>query len=140
MKKFICVTVCLLLVSGVLLLGFGGFGSNVKNAVTRDVPSEIYSEEDIEAAIKTIKTEFAFHWRGCELLEIYYAGDEMTAECQEWAERYDADEAIVLKSTFKVNKRDSAATLNEGATYDWWNWILVRGDGGRWRHVDHGFI
>ena len=139
MKKATIIILSVLL--AVVLFFFGlGFGSNVKNAVTRDVPSEIYSEEDIEAAIKTIKTEFAFHWRGCELLEIYYAGDEMTAECQEWAERYDADEAIVLKSTFKVNKRDSAATLNEGATYDWWNWILVRSDGGRWKHVDHGFI
>lgn len=135
MKRCICIVMCVL-----LMLSLSACGDNVRNAKTRDVPSEIYSEADIESAIKTIKTEFAFRWRNCELLEIYYAGDEMTLECQEWAERYDADEAIVLKSTFKVNKSDSSASLQEGATYDWWNWILVRSDGGRWKHVDHGFI
>lgn len=139
MKKTLCIVMCILL-TAVLIFFFAGFGSNVKNAVTRDVSSQIYSEADINSAIKTIKREFAFSWRGCELLEIYYAGDEMTVECREWAERYGADEAIVLISTFKVNRADSAATLNEGATYDWWNWILVRSKGGKWKHVDHGFL
>lgn len=139
MKKAICI-VALLLIAALLVCAFADLGSNVRNAETRDVPSELYTQEDIDSAIKAIKREFAFGWRNCELLEIYYAGDEMTSACQEWAERYDADEAIVLMSAFKVNKRDSAATLNEGATYRQWNWILVRSDGGKWKHVDHGFI
>ena len=140
MKKAICIVLCILL-GGALIVGAAvGFGSNVRNAETRDVPSGLYTQEDIDSAIKAIKREFAFGWRNCELLEIYYAGDEMTSACQEWAERYGADEAIVLMSSFKVNKRDSAATLNEGATYRQWNWILVRSDEGKWKHVDHGFI
>lgn len=140
MKKAVCISVCVLLTVAIVACVLGGFGGNTKNAETHDVPSEFYTQEDIESAIKQIKREFAFGWRGCELLEIYYAGDEMTSACQEWAERYGADEAIVLMSSFKVNKRDSAATLNEGATYKQWNWILVRSDGGKWKHVDHGFI
>lgn len=135
MKKCVCILMCV-----ILMFSFCSCGSNIKDAKTRDVSSELYSKEDIDSAIRTIKTEFAFGWRNCTLLEIYYAGDEMTSECQQWAERYGAHEAIVLRSSFRVNKADGAASLNEGAVYDWWNWILVRAEGGRWKHVDHGFI
>lgn len=134
MKKLICVIMCIF-----ILLSLSGCADNIKDTKTREVPSEIYSQQAIDSAVKTIKTEFVFSWRNCTLIEIYYAGDEITAECQQWAERYDADEAIVLRSSFKVNKADGAQTLNEGATYKW-NWILVRTDGGKWKHVDHGFM
>lgn len=134
MKKTVSVLVIL-----ALLFSFSACGK-VSDAETREVPSEMYTQADIDSAIKVIKREFLF-WNDCTLLEIYYAGDEMTEECQEWAERYDADEAIVLMSSFYVSeKADGGTGLNPGMTYDWWNWILVRTDGGKWKHVDHGFI
>ena len=122
----------------VLLFTFSACGK-VSEAKERDVPSEMYSEDDIASAISTIKREFIF-WDDCTLLEIYYAGDELTKECQEWAERYDADEAIVLMSSFYVGKDRRDVSLNQDSTYKNWNWILVRTGGGRWKHVDHGFL
>ncbi len=133
MKK---ITSFLLLIALLFTLSACG---KVSDAKSRDVTSEMYSQADIDSAINTIKREFLF-WKGCTLLEIYYAGDELTKECQEWAERYDADEAIVLMSSFYVGKDCGDSSLNRDSTYTHWNWILVRTENGKWKHVDHGFL
>lgn len=139
MKKAIVIVLCIIL-GGALLIGvFTDFGSNVRNAETRDVPSELYTKNDIDSAIEQIKREFASGWRGCELLEIYYAGDDVSAEYQEWAERYNADEVIVLLSSFETDSPAGNSGLNSDFTYKNWNWILVRSSGGNWKHVDHGY-
>ena len=44
--------------------------------------------------------EFKKEWSGCTLTEIYYAGDDVSAEYQDWADRQNADEVIVLLSSF----------------------------------------
>ena len=46
---------------------------------------------------------------------------------------------IVLLSSFDVAIFGADKSLNAGDTYDDWNWILVRKDGGEWEHVDHGY-
>ena len=139
MKKAIVIVLCIIL-GGALLIGvFADFGSNVKNAKVYDVPSELYTKDDIDSAIEQIKREFALGWRGCELLEIYYAGDDVSAEYQDWAERYNADEVIVLLSSFETDSPAENSGLNSDFTYKNWNWILVRSSGGNWKHVDHGY-
>ena len=104
----------------------------------KQVPSEIYSQEDIDAAIDVIVKEFNANWTGCTLKEIYYAGDEMVKENESRAADYDADQVIVLLSTFDVGA-DYQGSLEPGSTYKDWNWILVRKAGGEWQHVDHGY-
>ena len=106
--------------------------------VVKPVPSEVYSQEDIDAAIDVIVKEFNADWTGCTLKEIYYAGDEMVKENESRAADYDADQVIVLLSTFDVGA-DYQGSLEPGSTYKDWNWILVRKDGGKWQHVDHGY-
>ena len=103
------------------------------------VESEIYSQEDISLAISTITKEFKVGWSGCTLTEIYYAGDDVSAEYQGWADRYDADEVIVLLSSFDTDYPAGNSGLNSDFTYKDWNWILVRTSGGEWKHVDHGY-
>ena len=139
MKKAICIVLCILLGGALIVCAAVGFGSNVRNAETHDVPSELYTQEDIDSAIEQIKSEFALGWRGCELLEIYYAGDDVSAEYQDWAERYNADEVIVLLSSFETDSPAGNSGLNSDFTYKNWNWILVRSSGGNWKHVDHGY-
>ena len=114
------------------------YGGNVSHAETHEVGSTIYSQEDIGAAIELIEGEFQRSWSGCTLTEIYYAGDEYTSDYQDWADRTGADEVIVLLSSFDVDSSGGDGSLNPNSTYDRWNWILVRTDGGPWRHVDHG--
>ena len=95
--------------------------------------------QDIDAAIGVIKKEFSRNWKGCTLTEIYYAGDDVSQEHAEWAERNGADEVIVLTSSFDVDESGASPTLNPGQTYTRWMWILVRSNGGKWQHVDHGY-
>lgn len=99
----------------------------------------LYSQKEINSAIDVIKKEFEKDWKGCTLKEIHYAGDKISEEHQEFAERYNADEVIVLVSTFDVDESGGDGSLNPNSTYTDWNWILVRKNDGKWKHVDHGY-
>lgn len=133
-KKIAYPILCIL-----LALVLSACGGKVKEANTHEVSSELYSEEDIRAAIDTIKKEFERGWDGCTLTEIYYAGDESSKAHQDWADRNEADEVIVLLSSFDVDSSGGNGSLNPNSTYENWNWILVRTNGGAWKHVDHGY-
>jgi len=134
MKKVIIFLVCT-----VMTLSLCACGGNVKNVNVVDVESEIYTSDDINSAIETIIKEFDKKWKGCTLKEIYYAGDEISPNYQDWADRNNAEEVIVLLSSFDVDSSGGDGALNPNSTYTGWNWILVRNNGGQWRHVDHGY-
>ncbi len=125
MKKITIFLVC-----AVLIFSLSACGGNVKNVNVVDVKSEIYTSDDIESAIDTIKKEFDKDWNGCTLNEIHYAGDETSKDYQDWADRNDADEVIVLLSSFDVDGSGGDGSLNPNSTYDNWMWILVRTNGG----------
>ena len=134
MKKIVCIILCSLLV-----FSLSACGGDISRVNTHNVNSEIYSQEDINAAIDTIKKEFMMNWGGCTLTEIYYAGDDSSKDHQDWADRNNADEVIVLLSSFDVDSSGGDGSLNPNSTYSDWNWILVRTHGGKWQHVDHGY-
>lgn len=106
---------------------------------SKKVKSEMYTEEDIVSAVAIIEEEFKAEWQGCTLTEIYYAGDDNSKEYQDWADRNNADEVIVLISSFNVDDTCTIGSLDKNKTYLGWRWILVRTDGGEWQHVDHGY-
>ena len=134
MKKFIAVLLCV-----VLLFSLSACGGKTDDVTVPFVESKIYSQEDISLAISTITKEFKAGWSGCTLTEIYNAGDDVSAEYQDWAERYNADEVIVLLSSFDTDSPAGNSGLNSDFTYKNWNWILVRTSGSDWKHVDHGY-
>ena len=134
MKKIVCIMLGILLV-----FSLSACGGNVRGVKTHHVDSEMYSQDDINSAIDTIKKEFKNDWKGCTLTEIYYAGDDCSKDHQDWADRNNADEVIVLLSSFDVDSSGADGSLNPNSTYDNWNWILVRTNGGQWQHVDHGY-
>ena len=134
MKKLISAALCML-----LAFTLAACGGNVDQARTHTVDSENYSQAEINAAIGIIKNEFRHDWKGCTLTEIYYAGDAASAEHQDWAARNQADDVLVLLSSFDVDPSGGDGSLNPNSTYENWMWILVRTKGGRWKHVDHGY-
>lgn len=134
MKKIKYVILCIL-----IAIGLTACGGDVSNAKTRNVGSEIYSQEEIDDAVEVIIKEFKSSWKGCTLTDIYYAGDDRIEDYQDWAERNNADEVIVLGSSFDVDSSGGDGALNPDSTYSDWNWILVRKSGGAWKHVDHGY-
>ena len=135
MKKLISVILCVLLLFSLCACNSG----KIDDVKMPFVESEIYSQEDVYLAISTITEEFKKEWNGCTLTEIYYAGDDVSAEYQDWADRHNADEVIVLLSSFDVDSSGGDGSLNSNSTYDNWSWILVRTAGGEWKHVDHGY-
>lgn len=136
MKRIVGILLCI--VAAIELCACGG-GGNINNVEKVDVTSTKYTSDDIGAAIETITKEFDKYWKGCTLTKIYYAGDEQSSDYQDWAERNNADEVIVLLSSFDVDSSGGDGSLNPNSTYRDWNWILVRNHGRAWKHVDHGY-
>ncbi len=118
-------------------------GGKINNVRVGSVESELYSEKDINDAIRVIVREFDRSWTGCTLTSICYAGDELTGAESEYylhtRAMYDADELIILLSSFDVDESGGDGSFNPNSTYDGWEWILIRDRGGRWKHVDHGY-
>ncbi len=124
-------------VSTIILCACGKGDASHVNII--NCKSDIYTEDDIEAAISVTKEYFEEEFNGCTLIEIEYAGDDITAAHQDWADRHEADEVIVLISSFYVDPSCEDGSLNKDSTYTGWNWILVRTSDGQWQHVDHGY-
>ncbi len=134
MKK--CLAYLLLVISIFSLIGCGG---NVSDVKVTEYQSETFAEKEIESAIEVAKEYFKKEFKGCTLTEITYAGDEKTADHAQWAERIGGDEVIVLISSFEVDSSGGDGSLNPNSTYSNWMWILARSNGGKWKHVDHGY-
>lgn len=134
MKKLIALVLVL-----VCMFSLAACGGNAKNIKITDYSSEIYSDAEIESAIDVAINYFEKNFEGCTLTEITYLGDDKLDDWQEFAERNNADDVIVLVSTFEVDASGGDGSLNPNSTYTNWNWILVRTNGGKWMHVDHGY-
>lgn len=134
MKKFVALVLAL-----VGMLGLVACGGNTKNVKITDYSSEIYSDAEIDSAIDVAIDYFEKYFDGCTLTEITYLGDDELDDFQEFAERNNADDVIVLISDFEVDASGGDGSLEPNSTYTDWNWILVRTDGGQWEHVDHGY-
>ena len=122
-----------------LLLTLCSCGGNTQNAVIIPVQSDIYTSEDINAAIKTAIRYFEREFSGCTLKEIQYIGDQAKGSFDEWADQYHADSAIILTSTFDVDSSGGDGSLEPNSTYENWQWVLVREASGGWRHATHGY-
>lgn len=134
MKKYIALMLAL-----VFVLGLTACGGNVKKAQVTNFTSEVYSNDEIQDAIDVTMDYFKKKFSGCTLTEITYYGDDKLSDFQEFAQRNNADEVIVLVSSFDVGPSGGDGSLNPNDTYKNWKWILVRNEGGEWVHVDHGY-
>lgn len=133
MKK----SISLLLISAMLLTlsscGIAGFAS------IGYPESEIYSAADIEAAMDAVKDHFREDLFACVLLDLSYRGDESLEDFQDYLERDDADEVIVLYSDFYVSAISNYPGFDTHHTYENFNWILTRDAGEDWQITDCGY-
>ena len=132
LKKLCAVVLALLLLFSLCGCGIALFVNKI------NVPSEIYSTRDIHTAMETAILDFTAHFNGCSMKTIRYAGDEKEDAFSKCAERYDADEAIILLSDFVVGPK-SNGSLSPFSSHTNWQWILVRNSGGPWKLVDCGY-
>lgn len=123
-----------------LTLSLAGCGrGNIRYLETTIGDSDVYTREDIEKAIDVVSRFFQKEFEGCTLRTIEYNEPETIRRAREWAEQYDAAEAIVLLSSFTVGIYGSDGSLNPGDTYTNWQWILTRNSGEAWTLQTWGY-
>lgn len=101
--------------------------------------SSHYSKSEIVSAMDLVQKKFKFDFGGCVLTKLEYADDYSEGVEKEWANQYNADEAIVLTSSFKVFSWGGDGSLYQGDTYQDWEWILTRDDGEEWQLQTWGY-
>lgn len=96
--------------------------------------SSLYTKSEIQSAIDICVDYFNENFEGCVLTEISYDDEFCIKEKDKWAVQYEADEAIVLTSTFVVDENGGDGSFNPNDTYTDWQWILTRSnsDGEEW--------
>ena len=104
-----------------------------------DTSSNKYSQKEIIDGMNVVEKAVK-SWGGCTLNELYYAGDDYSANYQDWAYRNKADDVIVFLSSFYVDiDGDKSGALNPDSEYPGYCFILVRKNGGNWKYVDGGY-
>lgn len=102
--------------------------------------SEMYSQRDMDGAVDEIMDSFG-EMRGCVMYSLEYAGDEKSLSeldyCNSFEDSGEYDQCIVFKSTFR-------SPINGGGAWEknemyYWDWILARKDGGRWKLLTRGY-
>ena len=142
MKKLISVIIAV-----ISILQLAGCGSKTAPEATIDYGhSEIYSQEDMDSAIRLIKEEFS-KWDGCELHKIAYSSDdECNADNISWMN--DLEEADDAKETFTQcimftsefhSPKKGGGSWNPDQEYTGWQWWLARSDGGQWNLMTWGY-
>ena len=103
--------------------------------------SELYSKEDMDAAIKLILDEFNT-WEGCTLYDISYTDDQNCTDnlshVNELSDDKQFDECIVFTSNFHSPKEGGGAWEPD---YDYESWGLYLGSvkGEDWVLLDWGY-
>lgn len=117
-------------VIAVLLSACGGGNASQVQVITGE--SEIFTQREIESAMEVAMDHFRKKFDGCTMTKIEYDESRSQAAALEWAQQYGADEAIVLYSSFDVDASGGDGSLNPNSTYNNWQWILTRDEGGKW--------
>lgn len=110
--------------------------------------SALFTEEDLEGAVKKIQAEFR-SWDGCEMHSLRYAGDEMCNEesiawLNKMAEARDKDLKFTRCACFFSNfhspvDESKAGAWNTDYEYTDWQWWLGRTAEGEWTLMDWGY-
>ncbi|SCP97732.1 helix-turn-helix domain-containing protein [Anaerobium acetethylicum] len=132
----IVVAVLVLFRIGLLIAGISLYSSSNKKeyavTISMDVENPVYTEDDVNDAVDVVVRHFNKNFKGCDLKEINY-DEAYSSECSEdWVKQYDAEEAVVLTSSFTTDSKGGDGSFSPNETYDNWQWILTRSGSGKW--------
>ena len=131
MKKIVSVIIAL--ISAFQLMGCG---SKTASEVTIDYGhSELYSQEEMDAAIQLILHKIA-----------YSSDEECNADNISWMNQLEEandtketfTQCIMFTSEFHSPKKGGGA-WNPDQEYTGWQWWLARADGGQWKLMTWGY-
>lgn len=131
MKRMTALILCVLLLAGC--------GGNIRHVMPAIGPSELFTDDEIEAAMDVVLAYFQKEFEGCTLTELQYDEAAVRDEMVAWAIEYGENQAIVLISSFDVDHTGGNGSLNPGETYRNWKWILTRSGGEGWELRTWGY-
>ncbi len=103
--------------------------------------SELYTKEDMDAAIKVILDEFGT-WDGCVLYDITYTDDQTCKDGIEYIDELGMDvkydDCIVFTSSFH-SPVEGGGAWEPDYDYEGWQWYLGRVKGGDWELLTWGY-
>lgn len=100
--------------------------------------SALYTKAELESAAQTVIDCFETTFAGCKMSDLRYEEAVYEEETAEWAEQYNAEEAIIMVSDFETDEFGGDGSLNPNSTYEDWKWILVR-TGDEWELKTWGY-
>lgn len=110
--------------------------------------SEIYSDEDLQAAVDTIINTVNNEWQvKVEMNEIFYEWDETATSnleyCKELASSKweDVDDCVVFTSNFYIPEQDTvmAGSFEPDTNVNGYSWYLGRSTAWEWEVLTNGF-
>ena len=129
-----------LLLGILLMLSFAACSrGSTRGLQTKIGSSDVFSQEDIQSAIEIVTDFFRKEFEGCTLKTLEYSEELTLDDAEEWAQQYEAQQAIVLISSFYVAPNGGDGSLNTDSTYENWQWILVRNTGENWTLKTWGY-
>lgn len=114
-------------------------GTTLSTAISMSTENPTYSEDEVQNAMKIVINEFKHDFKGCTLQTLDYDEETSNTENAEWAAQYQADEAIVLVSSFVTGSKGGDGSLNPNSTYKNWKWVLTRSDNDPWELQTWGY-
>lgn len=110
--------------------------------------SQIYSEEDIDAAEAVVRAEFD-SWQDAENLQLSYMGDSCNSmENIRWMNDLNEGQKVsdvpftqclAFTSTFHTKRDLKEYTWEPDEDYDGYQWWLARAEGGEWHLMTMGY-
>ena len=146
MKKLILIAAAMMFILALTACGSSDTGTDSgtdSGEVSIDYgKSDLYTQEDMDAAIELIRAEFD-SWEGCELHSISYAGDECNTEeniawMNELADSSDFTQCIEFTSDFH-SPVEGGGAWEADQEYTDWQWWLGRAEGGDWELMTWGY-
>ena len=121
-----------------------GYIDDVEQKTDWNGTSEIYSDEDLQAAVDTIMNTVENEWEvKVEMQEIFYQWDEESANqlsyCQEL--NSEVNECVFFKTNFFIPEQDAvmAGSFEPNTTLTDYGWYLGRSNGWEWTVLSSGY-
>ena len=120
-----------------------GFIDDVEQKYDWNGSSEIYSQEDLQAAVDTIMNVVNNEWQvKVEVNEIFYAGDDTAKSNLEYCQSFKSEitECAVFSTNFYIPAQDAqmAGAFEPDSNIEGWSWTLGKNAAGEWEVLTNG--
>ena len=121
-----------------------GFIDDIEQKTDWNGSSEIYSKEDLQAAVDTIINTIENEWQvEVEVNEVFYEGDETATANLPYCQSFNPEitECAVFSTNFHIPEQDveMAWAFEPNTDINWWSWILGKNTAGEWEILTNGF-